>query len=551
MTADTMRMPTDERRTYVAQLVSEWSLYDDDDARREALTRWRDGTISEDDQASIFVDALKISRRAADVATAHAQQEADGQQEKAETDRETAAKLACGAELFCSTEGVEYATMDVDGHRETVPVRSRRFKAWLTRAFREAKGKAPSSDALNTAQTEAEANALLSGVEHEVFTRLGHRDGRVYLDMCDPTWRAIEIDATGWRIVDEPPVKFHRPADALPLPEPVRGGSLEMLRPFINTPEDADWLMAAAWLVGAMAPDGPYPLLVLYGEQGSAKSSTSRRLRSVIDPARTETRETPKNTHDLAIAARGCWVLAYDNLSYLRGEMSDAMCRLATGGGFGTRRLYSDSEEMTFYAKRPLILNGIEEVATRGDLLSRSIVLQLPTLETVRDERTLNAEWAEAHPAILGALLDATVKALAGWESADLGGRAPRMADFARWVVASKAVPGFLDLYAINRDDAINAEIDSSPFASALMDFAREMGEWEGRARDLLDRLSERLDDDRPKFWPKDATRAAGQVRRFAPALRQRGVEISERKSNGAKLIVLRAEADERPGLAL
>ena len=372
-----------------------------------------------------------------------------------ETDRETAARIASEAVLFHTPDQIAFATIDIGDHAENVPVRSKRFKAWLTLRFRAAKGKAPSTDALSVAQLDAEAKALLEGSEQEVFTRIGHADGRVYLDLCDERWRAVEIDGTGWRIVDSPLVKFHRPPDAMPLPVPTPGGSIEELRPFVNAGSEDDWRMMVAWLVGSLAPDGPYPLLALYGEQGSAKSSTSRRLRQIVDPAHTVTRETPKTSHDLAIAARGCRVLVFDNLSWLKNETSDALCRLATGGGLGTRRLYTDDEESTFYAKRPIIVNGIEEVATRGDLLSRSIVLALPTLDNPRDERSLDAEFEAAWPSILGSLLDAVSTALANWGSTRLE-HSPRMADFARWVEAAAPALGwqpgeFLDLDPGNR----------------------------------------------------------------------------------------------------
>jgi len=466
---------------------------------------------------------------------------ASAKQRREDTDRETAAKIATSADLFRSSDGVPFATIEVDGHREHVSVRSRRFKAWLTRRFRAEKGKAPSSDALSVAQTEAEAIAELEGEVHEVVTRIGYAGGRLYVDLCDERWRAIEVDRDGWRIVSDPPVRFHRPSDAVALPEPVRGGTLDALRPFVNAPEDDDWRMMLAWLIGAIAPDGPYPLLVLYGEQGSAKSTTSRRLREVIDPAKTITRETPKGTHDLAIAAKRCRVLAYDNLSWLTTEMSDALCRLATGGGLGTRRLYSDDEEATFYAKRPIILNGIEEVATRGDLLSRAVVLSLPTLAVVRDERTMDEEWTQAHPAILGALLDAASAALRNVDGVKLE-RTPRMADFARWVVASEAVPGFLDVYAENREDAQGAEIDSSVFAAALIDYAEAVGTWEGTASELLGRLDAGLEGFPPKGWPTTARACSDRVRRHATALRSRGVAVEIRRAHGRRLITLAAE---------
>ena len=89
--------------------------------------------------------------------------------------------------------------------------------------------------------------------------------------------------------------------------------------------------------------------------------------------------------------------------------MSDALCRLATGGGFSTRRLYSDDEEVVFDAKRPILLTGIEEVATRSDLLDRAIQVFLPPIaeNQRRDEASFRDEFNQDRPLILGALLGA------------------------------------------------------------------------------------------------------------------------------------------------
>jgi hypothetical protein len=158
--------------------------------------------------------------------------------------------------------------------------------------------------------------------------------------------------------------------------------------------------------------------------------------------------------------------MAYDNLSHLTPDQSDDLCRVATGGGLGKRKLYSDDDEVTFYAKRPLILNGINEIATRGDLLSRSIVLTLPRLASPADERSLKAAFEAARPGILGALLDATATALRRWPTTTLD-NPPRMADFARWVEAAAPALGwqqgeFLRAYAANRDEAATAELEAS-----------------------------------------------------------------------------------------
>jgi len=88
------------------------------------------------------------------------------------------------------------------------------------------------------------------------------------------------------------------------LPHPVAGGSIEELWPFVNVPDDEQRVMAVSWLVTALRPTGPYPVLILQGEQGSAKSTTARVLRSLVDPSSVPLRTAPRNEQDLAIHAQ-------------------------------------------------------------------------------------------------------------------------------------------------------------------------------------------------------------------------------------------------------
>src|SRR5262249_55588755 len=156
----------------------------------------------------------------------------------------------------------------------------------------------------------------------------------------------VQMTATGWRIISNPPVRFRRAKGMLPLPAPVSGGDLDALRMFVNIGTDADWHLFVAWLLASFRPEGPYPLLVLHGEQGSAKSTTARIARMILDPNVTPLRADPRDARDVMIAATNGWLLAFDNLSVLRGWLSDALCRLSTEGGFSTRELYTDQDEV-------------------------------------------------------------------------------------------------------------------------------------------------------------------------------------------------------------
>ena len=340
-----------------------------------------------------------------------------------ETQADILIEIANAADLFHTADQVAYADMTIGGHRETWPVRSKGFKRWLVRQYYEKTKGAPNSEAMQAALGVIEAKAHFDGPEQRVDIRIGGlENGTIYVDLCDDAWRAVEIDADGWRIVDEPPLRFRRTPGMLPLPVPVRGGSIDDLRPFLNvglsitqraklgtgSDPDTGFVLAVAWALAALNPNGPYPVLSFAGEQGTAKSTAARVLRSLVDPNAVPLRTPPRDDRDMFISANNAWTMVYDNLSSLSEELADAMCRLATGGGFAPRALYTDADEVLFNATRPQILNGIEDVVNRPDLADRCLFL---TLEPISDEDRLAEKkfWAEftaVQPGILGALLD-------------------------------------------------------------------------------------------------------------------------------------------------
>jgi hypothetical protein len=299
--------------------------------------------------------------------------------------------LAEAAELFHTPDGDPFATVKLSGHAETWPLRSRGFKRWLAGECYRGHGKAPGGQALQDALNVLESKAVFDGPERQVFTRLGEAEDAIFLDLADAGWRAVQITAADWSVTPCPPIRFRRSRGLLALPAPEPGGSVEDLRGFANVGPREDWRLLVAWLVAALRPRGPYSVLVLHGEQGSAKSTTARVLGALIDPNAAALRSEPRDVRDLVISSANGWVVSLDNLSHLPPWLSDAICRLSTGGGFGTRELYTDAEEVLFDSQRPVLLNAIEEITSRGDLLDRAIVLHLPAIpeECCRPEADL------------------------------------------------------------------------------------------------------------------------------------------------------------------
>ena len=215
-----------------------------------------------------------------------------------------------------------------------------------------------------------EARAQFDAPERSVHIRVTEHAGCIYLDLADEHWRAVEIGPDGWRVKECPPVRFRRPAGMLPLPVPEQGGSIEALLPCLNLSSRNDFVLVVAWLLATLRAGGPDPLLAISGEQGSAKTVLSKMLKALVDPHVAPVRALPRDERELMISANNGYLLAFDNL--LPGWLSDALCRVASGGSFAVRQLYTDDDEVLFQAARPLLVNGIEEVIIRPDLTDRA-----------------------------------------------------------------------------------------------------------------------------------------------------------------------------------
>lgn len=450
---------------------------------------------------------------------------------------------ADATELFSDRAGQCYATAEIDGHLETWPLKGRRFAQWLLRRYYLDTGKAPSAQAMTDARATISAKAMFDGLERGVFVRVAGQEGAVYIDLCNREWEAVEVTTAGWRVLpsEAVPVRFTRKDNAAALPQPAAGGDVDLLRRFLNVRDDVDFRLVVAWLVGALNPAGPYPLLVLQGEQGSAKSTTVRVLRSVVDPAAEPLRSPPRDERDLAIAAEGNWTLALDNLSGVRPWLSDALCRVATGGGFATRELYSDDREVIFSHKRPVILNGIDALAVAGDLRDRSLAIELPPIppSRKRTERVFYDDLEAVRPAVFGALLDAVSAALRNVDRVDLE-ELPRMADFAVWVAAAEeALPweagAFMGAYLGNRTEVDGIALDNDPVAAAVRDLMTSCGDWSGTATELYAVLTGLVGEDvrRSRSWPSAPNSLSNRMKRIAPSLRESGIEYGDERVSG------------------
>jgi len=448
--------------------------------------------------------------------------------------------------------GEPYITIAVGGHREHHRLRSRHVREYLARLAHEHLGVALGGTATQAAVDVLAGRARYDGKPHPVAVRIATAaDGSLVLDLGDPSWSAVVITRDGWRVVPTSPVRFRRtPAmRALPLPEP--GGDLRALRALLPRLEEEAWLAIASWLVAALRPRGPYPVLVLAGEHGTGKSTVARRLRDLVDPAAPALRGVPRDEGDVMIGAASGHILALDNVSGLPDWLSDALCRVATGGGLAKRALYTDGDEFLLDVTRPILLTGISESATRGDLIDRCLTVTLGPLDdgARRAEAELEAAYAALRPRLFAGLLDAVAAALRDEATVHLP-RLPRMADACRWVEAASPVLGWprgavATAWLAARDDALERQLAGDALAEAVRQLPLP---YTGTNSDLLARLGQAVSETtrRGRGWPQTPRALSGALRRLAPALRRVGLRVEWwREAHTGRRLVEIAEAGQ------
>ncbi|MCC7203933.1 MAG: hypothetical protein IT441_02550 [Phycisphaeraceae bacterium] len=463
-------------------------------------------------------------------ATAPADASDDGR-ERPPTQAEELVAMALERYSFARTPAGEAFAVLKDGPNLAVMLRgsSDSLRAALSREYRRACGRVPSSSALADAVVALSGEAL-EGEPEDVRLRVAEHEGGIVLDLGDATGRAVVVKPEGWAVVERSPVLFRRTALTSALPEPIRGGRLANLRELLNV-SDEGWPLLKGWLVSAFMPAIPHPLLMLGGQQGTGKSTAARLLMGLSDPSPAPLRSEPRDAESWAVACSGSWGLAIDNVSGISGWWSDALCKAVTGDGLVRRKLFSDSELSVLSFRRVVVLTSIDAGSLRGDLGDRVLLVDLQPIPDTqrRTEADLDARYAAARPEILGALLDLLAATLRELPNVQLE-NSPRMADFARVLAAVDAADdsdgASLPTYLAQRGRVAEEVVEGDAVAQAVASLVRRCdGAWSGSASDLLAAITP---SPAPHGWPKSPRSLAGRLRRIVPALATVGVVLTE-----------------------
>ena len=479
-------------------------------------------------------DLIELTRKYAKM-NGYSQQGAASKGSPKQKEKETKPKLAdqliefvlSGYELFhddnsscysCDKSGVVFR---LDGQPFASTVKAAFYKVNQTSA---------TDGAYKEALSVLDGLALHDGECRPVHIRVCKHDSGYLIDLAESANnRAIYVQPDKWKII-ESPVYFYRPPAMMPLAKPVQGGDISALWDAANIPQ-ADRLLVIAWLIECWRPDTPFPILELIAMAGTAKSTTTEALRRITDPNRANLRSAISSPDDLFVIADSNHVICMENISNLTSAMQDAICVVATGGGYAKRKLYTDCDEIVLKVKRPILINGISAAITRTDAIDRAISLELPPIKSVKSEPEIWQTFEACRGQIMGGLLDIMAAALTFLPDMELSdNERPRLYDFALMGMAvaqamNKKPAVFINQFNERRYESTMRTIDTSPVATALVDWFEGKNERQAPLKTLLKEI-ENYRPQRAENWPRSVKGFGDALRRAAPALRQLGIKV-------------------------
>lgn len=462
------------------------------------------------------------------------------------------AKIAIesGMILFHDQYKVAFAQLP-DARKSIVKIDSSQFMQWLAHTIAEMTEKAAQRAPIATAQLMLAGRAIYKSPEYRLDVRITNRDDVIWIDLCNG--KAISVDKTGWRVVEDAPIMFRPYSHQIVQDEPITGGNIKELLTFVNIPGNPEkptdgQILFLAWTVFAFIPNYPHPILTLYGPKGSAKTTAFAILKHLIDPSQMETLTFSDGHREFVQQAAHHYFAAFDNLSTISSENSDLLCRIVTGEAFSKRALYSDDDDVVYSFRHVLGLNGINVIATKADLLDRSLLIGFEAMPHWTSQKVFWPKFQTAKPRILGAILDVLVAALRIVDNTPES-EEMRMADFGRYGCAITEAMGFdsdefLNAYRRNINRQNDEAIAASILGPAVVKFMEFQNEWSGIATDLLKGLHAVAEDlkidTKTKYWPKSPHWLWKRLKEIIPNLEKIGIVFKWHEINDRNITIIK-----------
>ena len=432
------------------------------------------------------------------------------------------------------------------GKKKVMPIDSDEFKRYLRREFLSNTGFPAEEKVIKTTVKSLDAMAEIAPV-FKLHQRIAQAGEAIYIDLADEEGDIVEVTATGWQVLTKAPVRFRQNKGAACQVMPVHAAleTVPSLFDFINIQDPSDQLLFEVTLVTCLIPEIAHPVINLIAKEGSAKSTASRVLKALIDPAAADLMKFPTKELDLGLICSQNHLVVFDNLSDISKAQSNLLCQVVTGGNISVRKLYTTDDTVTIPLHSCLVLNGIDIAGHGKDLLDRAIVLALPKIDPSRrkDEKEFWQEFNAAKPLLLSRYFDVLAKAIEFYPDTKPG-KKPRMADYYRWALAVTKALGrdpeeFEQAYQANVDRVALDSVEQEPLAVAVTSLVEETSCWQGTISELHNALAYRCDS---RQLPKAPNQLSRELKLVAGTLGKVGIAVEWDKDRARNLTTVRLE---------
>ncbi len=448
-------------------------------------------------------------------------------------------------EFFKCEEGKTWVLFFIQDKRNITPVKSNLFRGWVSTQWAQEFKKTPSATTIKNIIDCLDSETLVYGETKVLHRRITQADGAFWYYLANQAKQAVRIDALGWRVSEGSIPYFREAAHSHEQVTPLMNGDVKKLLDFVTLTDEKLKLLFLVSVITCFVPNIPHPAFVFHGCKGSAKTTTMKFVQKIVDPSSEYSSALPRTEYDLGLHLSQSSFVAYDNLAQIQPWQSDMLCRAVTGGSVSKRENYTDADVVRVNFQGCIALNGINIVASKSDLLDRSIIFELERIhETMRKPlQQLESEFTQALPDLLGGIFSTLSRAIREFHNLSLT-KFPRMADYCKWGCAVAIALGytaeeFVNAYDGNIKLAQNACIESSQLALALEAFVADKPAWEGRVGELYAQLYNiliNLNMKRDKTFPSTASKLKSAIKEILPDIQSLGINMEEltRKSAGA-----------------
>jgi hypothetical protein len=442
--------------------------------------------------------------------------------------------------LFRNEMDEAYVQIDIDSKKKIVKCESNAFEKYLHKLYWEETDELIGSDGLGKVVKLLAAKAEYGSEKYQLFNRVALCDNDFWFDLGGE--KVIRCRIGSWEIIEDLPILFrhYQHQETQVLPE--KNGDIKGILDHVRIKKEEQQVLFLVWLVSCFVPEIPHPILVLFGEKGSAKSTTMRFTRQIVDPSKADLLTLP-GKDELVQQLAHHYTAFYDNVNRINQMTSDVLCRAVTGAGASKRRLFTDDDDVIYKYRRIIAVNGINNVVQSADLLDRSILVELERIpkNERRTEAELNNSFKGDIQSILSGVFNTLAKARTIFDDLEIESF-PRMADFAKWGYAIAEALGFggdlfVRAYEANINQQNDEVLENDPVAHTLCCFMEDQEEWEGSPTELHDQLLGIATNEKipHKYMPKTPASLGKRINIVLSNLLEAGIEIERMKDTGGK----------------